>query len=159
MGCHTWYRIPLVKGKENIQQYVREKIDADRKQEWWNDKCEEEAVLTIKAITDLDENMDENSAILLGAYYNIEFINKEPIIYINAYAYDIDEPRVGGYPDTIIKSADEMFKAMENGVIDSKGNICNFYWDKDRDSYIRNNIIGFFNSHPDGIIEFGYYLK
>ncbi|MFZ1579582.1 MAG: hypothetical protein WAT26_00515, partial [Saprospiraceae bacterium] len=79
-----------MKGKENIQQYVRQKIDADRKQEWWNDKCEEEAVLTIKAITDLDENMDENSAILLGAYYNIEFINKEPIIYINAYAYDID---------------------------------------------------------------------
>jgi len=62
---------------------------------------------------------------------------------------------VGGYPDTIIKSADEMFKAMENGVIDSEGNICDFYWDKDRDSYIRNNIIGFFNSHPDGIIEFG----
>ena len=155
MGCHTWYRIPLVKGKENIQQYVRQKIDADKKQEWWNDKCEEEAVLTIKAITDLDENMDENSAILLGAYYNIEFINKEPAIYINAYAYDIDEPRVGGYPDTIIKSADEMFKAMKTGLINWEGKHFSFYWDKDREDYIRKNIVDFFNAHPDGIIEFG----
>ena len=155
MGCHTWYRKPLVKGKENVQKYLREKIDTMRKKDYWNDECEQEAILSLKAIDVLDENMDEESKEYLTLDDHLEFINGEPIIFVAANGYDTDEPRIGGYPDTIIKSADEMFKAMENGVIDSKGNICNFYWDKDRDSYIRNNIIGFFNSHPDGIIDFG----
>ena len=25
MGCHTWYHKPLVKGKENIINYLKEK--------------------------------------------------------------------------------------------------------------------------------------
>ena len=39
MGCHTWYRKPLVKGKENVQKYLREKIDIMRKEDYWNVIC------------------------------------------------------------------------------------------------------------------------
>jgi hypothetical protein len=38
MGCHTWYKKPLVKGKEDVQKYLREKIDTNRKKDWWNDE-------------------------------------------------------------------------------------------------------------------------
>ena len=86
---------------------------------------------------------------------HLEFINGEPIIFVSANGYDTDEPRIGGYPDTIIKSADEMFKAMEDGLIGWQGNQFNFYWDESRDERIRKNIIEFFKAHPDGIIEFG----
>jgi len=86
---------------------------------------------------------------------NLKFINGEPIIFVCANGYDTDEPRIGGYPDTIIKSADEMFKAMETGLTNWEGKHCIFRWDKDREEKIRTNIIEFFKAHPDGIIEFG----
>ena len=76
-------------------------------------------------------------------------------IYESANSYDTDEPRIGNYPDTIITSADEMFKAMEEGLVGWKGHHCDFYWDESRDKKIRKNIIEFFKAHPDGIITFG----
>ena len=155
MGCHTWYRKPLVNGKENVQQYLREKIDAMRKKDWWNEECEKEAILSLKAIEALDENMDEELKEFLTLGDQLKFINGEPIIFVEANNYDTDEPRIGGYPEIIIKSADEMFKAMETGLINSEGKHFNFYLDKERENYIRNNIIKFFDKHPDGIIEFG----
>ena len=79
-------------------------------------------------------------------------------IYDMANGYDTDEPRIGGYPDTTITSANEMFKAMEDGLIGAHGNHYTFYWDKEREDYIRKNIVDFFNAHPDGIIEFGWFL-
>ena len=155
MGCHTWYRKPLVKGKENVQKYLRERIDDMRKKHWWNEEHEKEAILSIKAINLLDENMDEELEEFLVLDDYLKFINGEPIIFVEANDYDTDEPRIGGYPDTIIKSADEMFNAMETGLVNFEGKHFNFYWDKDREQYIRENIVNFFNRHPDGIIEFG----
>jgi hypothetical protein len=155
MGCHTWYKRPLVKGKENVQKYLREKIDIMRKKDWWDDGCEKEAILSLNAIGVLDENMDEELKDLLTLDNHLEFINSEPTIFVGANGYDIDEPRIGGYPDTIIKSADEMFEVMETGLVNWEGKHFNFYWDKERDDYIRNNIIEFFKNNPDGIIRFG----
>ena len=155
MGCHTWYRKPLVKGKENVQKYLREKIDTMRKKDYWNDECELEAILSLKAIDVLDENMDEELKEYLTLDDHLEFINGEPIIFVGANGYDTDEPRIGGYLDTIIKSADEMFKAMETGLVNWEDKHFNFYWDKNREDYIRKNIVNFFNAHPDGIIVFG----
>ena len=155
MGCHTWYRKPLVKGKENVQKYLRDKIDTMRKKDWWNEECEQEALLSLKAIEVLDENMDEELKEYLTLNDHLEFINSEPIIFVAANGYDTDEPRIGGYPDTIIKSADEMFEAMKNGLTNSEGKHYNFYWDKDREEYIRNMITKFFKEYPDGIIRFG----
>jgi hypothetical protein len=155
MGCHTWYRKPLVKGKENVQKYLREEIDTMRKKDWWNDECENEALISLLAIDALAENMDEELSEYLTINNTLLFIKGEPIIFVAANGYDTDEPRIGGYPDTIIKSADEMFKAMETGLINWEGKHFNFYWDKEREDYIRNNITEFFKNHPDGIIEFG----
>jgi hypothetical protein len=155
MGCHTWYRKPLVKGKENVQKYLREHIDIMRKKDYWNDECEQEAILSLKAIDVLDENMDEELEEYLNLDDRLKFINGEPIIFVSANGYETDEPRIGGYPDTIIKSADEMFKVMESGLVNWEGKHFSFCWDKDREDYIRKNIVDFFNQHPDGIIEFG----
>ena len=99
--------------------------------------------------------MDEELKEYLTLDDHLEFINGEPIIFVAANGYDTDEPRIGGYPDTIIKSADEMFKAIETGLVNWEEKHFNFYWDKDREDYIRKNIVDFFNAHPDGIIEFG----
>jgi hypothetical protein len=155
MGCHTWYRKPLIKGKENVQKYLREKIDASRKKDWWNDECENEAIISLLAIDALDENMDEELSEYLTLDDTLLFINREPIIFVAANGYDTDEPRIGGYPDTIIRSVDEMLNAMETGLVNWQEKHFNFYWDKDKEEYIRKNIVDFFNAHPDGIIEFG----
>ena len=155
MGCHTWYIKPLVKGKDNVQKYLIDKLDALRKNDWWNEECEQESLVTIKAIELLDENSDDEAidSILFSEY--LHFIDGEPIVFVGANGYDADEPRIGGYPDTIIKSADEMFKAMETGLTNCEGNHYYFHWDKEREARIRKNIIDFFNAHPDGIIKFG----
>jgi hypothetical protein len=155
MGCHTWYRKPLVKGKENVQKYLREKIDTMRKKDWWNNECEQEAILSLKAIDALDENMNEELLEVVCLNDTLIFINGEPQIFVSANGFDIDEPRIRGYPDTIIRSADEMFNSMETGLVNWEKKHFNFYWDKDREEYIRKNIVDFFDAHPDGIIEFG----
>ena len=155
MGCHTWYRKPLVKGKENVQKYLREKIDTMRKKDWWDEDCEKEALNSLIAIGQLDEKMDEALLEAVCLDNDLVFMNGEPQIFVGANGFDIDEPRIGGYPDTIIKSADEMFKAMETGLINWEGKHFKFRWDQEREEYIRNNITEFFKAHPDGIIEFG----
>ena len=155
MGCHTWYRKPLVKGKENVQKYLIEKINSMRKKDWWNDECEIDALISLNAIEQLDENMSEELLDSVCLDDHLRIIDNEFVIFVRANGYDIDEPRIGGYPDNIVRSADEMFKLMKIGLINWEGKHCNFYWDKDREEYIRTNITNFFNSHPDGIIEFG----
>jgi hypothetical protein len=155
MGSHTWYRKPLVKGKENVQKYLREKIDSMREKDWWNAECEQEALNSLVAIEALDEKMDEGLLETICSNDTLIFINGEPQIFVGADGFDTDEPRIGGYPDTIIKSADEMFKAMETGLVNWEDKHFNFYWDKEREDYVRNNITEFFKAHPDGIIEFG----
>ena len=155
MGCHTWYRKPIVKGKENVQKYLIQEIENQRKERWWNKKCEDEVPMRLQAIENLDENMDDDQYSWATVNSSVRFINGEPQILVHASEFDIDEPRIGGYPDTIIRSADEMFKVMETGLLNWEGKHFNFYWDKDREQYIRNNILEFFKAHPDGIIEFG----
>lgn len=158
MGCHTWYRKPLVKGKENVQEYLRGEIDERRKKKWWTEAYEKEALVKLAAIDALDIEMDELLLDELQDTYGsarLLFINGEPVIFTEADPFSIDDPRIGGYPDTIIQSAEQMFKAMETGLVNWEGKRYEFYWDKSREEFIRNNIVDFFNEHPDGIIEFG----
>ena len=155
MGCHTWYRKPLVKGKEEVQKFLRDKIERQRKKDWWNDECEQEALVSLVAIEKLDENMEEELFEALCWDDNVRFIDGEPVVFVRATGFATDEPRIGGYPDTVIRSAEEMFKAMETGLINWEGKHFDFHWDKEREDRIRNNITEFFKTHPDGIIEFG----
>ena len=155
MGCHTWYRKPLVKGKENVQKHLRDKIDSFRKKDWWDEELEKKSIISLQAIDALDEKMDEELLEAACLDDTLIFIDGEPVIFVGENGYDTDEPRIGGYPETIIRSADEMFKAMETGLTNWEGKHFNFSWDKEREDQIRNNIIQFFNAHPDGIMEFG----
>ena len=66
-----------------------------------------------------------------------------------------NEPRIGGYPDKIIHSYDEMIKFMEEGHTDEEGKKFEFYYQEERKERFMNGIKTFFEKHPDGIITFG----
>lgn len=149
MGCHTWYKKLITNNQDEIVKKVRDVIAVSKHYNWYEftnlkDLFESEEEWVQEIAEYVCDNLD----------YLIE-VNGVLGIYEEANGYDIDAPRIGNYPDTIITSAKEMFKAMEEGLIGWQGNHCNFYWDKDREDYIRKNIVEFFNEHPDGIIKFG----
>ena len=154
MGCHTWFKKPLIKGKENIQHYLKKEIDTLRTKDWWDKNCEAEVPTRLEAIENISEDMDEDLKYYLGVNNSVTFVDGEPIIFVS-YEDDNNEPRIGGYPEQIIKSADEMFKVMETGLTNSEGKHYHFRWEPEREDYIRNHIKTFFEKYPDGIIEFG----
>ena len=168
MGCHTWYYKPLVKGKENIINYLKVKKENYRKKDWWDEECEKQYQYFLSLggydVLNFDYDFSDVKNYKEGDDYDIvsyEVHSQELILKSNDDDYILynnvqlsDEPRIGGYPDTIIKSADEMFKAMETGLINWEGKHFNFYWDKDRENYIKNMIIKFFEDYPGGIIRF-----
>lgn len=98
--------------------------------------------------------MDKELLELAGFDESIFFVEEEPIVYTR-YERDSDEPRIGGYPETIIRSAEEMFKAMETGLTGSNGKHYNFFVEPGREKIIKDHINTFFQKYPDGIIEFG----
>ena len=149
MGCHTWYRKLVTNNQNEIVKRVRDVIAVSKYYDWYE-------FTDLKDLFESDEEwLQEIAEYVYGSLDNLIQVNGVFGIYKSANGYDTDEPRIGGYPDTIIKSADEMFKAMENGLVNWEGKHFNFYWDKDREDYIRKNIVDFFNAHPDGIIKFG----
>jgi len=105
-------------------------------------------------VENMSPDMDEDLEEYLGINDHVTFIDGEPIIFTR-YENDSDEPRIGGYPDTIIRSADEMFKAMQTGLTNWENKHFHFRWEKEREEHIKNHIITFFQKYPDGIIEFG----
>lgn len=149
MGCHTFYRKLVTNNQEEIVKRVKDIISMSNHYDWYS-------------FTDLKElfESEEEWVQEIAEYINDSFnglikVNGVYGIYKEANGYSTDEPRIGGYPETIITSAEEMFKAMETGLINSEGKHFNFSWDKEREDYIRKNITEFFKVHPDGIINFG----
>jgi hypothetical protein len=153
MGCHTWYRKPLVKGKENVQAYLRDEIERYRKEKWWDEECEKDVPLRLMSIENMNEADAENEEFLTIDSV-IRYVQGEPVIFVK-YENDSDEPRIGGYPEVIITSSEQMFEVMNTGLTGWQGKHFHFYWEKDREDIIRNLIIEFFQKYPDGIIEFG----
>lgn len=151
MGCHTCYQKPLVKGKENVKTYLKEKLESVRKKSWFKNYDIDEIN---SIIDDLNESTDtellEDIELIDGDIY---FINDQPVIYVEC-EFSPDKPRINGYPEDIIKSADEMFSAMENGLINCRGERVYFDCDKN-DEEIKKVILYFFHKYPDGIITFG----
>ena len=149
MGCHTWYK-KLVTNKQNeIVKRVKDIIAVSKHYDWYE-------FTDLKDLFESDEEwLQEIAQYVYDSLDDLIQVNGVFGIYEVADGYDIDEPRIGNYPDIIITSADEMFKAMKDGLIGHRGNHCNFYWDESRYESIRKNIIEFFKAHPDGIIEFG----
>ena len=149
MGCHTWYRKLVTNNQEEVTQKVKDAISVSKYYDWYE----------FTSLDDLfgsnEEWLQEIAEYVYNSVDGLIKVNGVFGIYESANGYDTDEPRIGNYPDTIIQSAEEMFKVMKNGLTGWQGNHCNFYWDENRDEYIRKNIVEFFKAHPDGIIEFG----
>lgn len=149
MGCHTWYRKLVTNNQEEIVKKVKDAISISKYYDWYE----------FTSLEDLFESneewLQEIAEYVYDSVDDLIKVNGVFGIYDTANGYDNDEPRIGNYPDTIITSAEEMFKAMDDGLIGWEGNHCNFYWDENRDKSIRDNITEFFKAHPDGIIEFG----
>jgi hypothetical protein len=149
MGCHTWYRKLVTNNQEEIVKRVIDAIEMSKYYNWYK-------FTSLKELIESNEEwIQEIAEYVYDSVDGLIKVNGEFGIYDTANGYDTDEPRIGNYPDTIITSAEEMFKAMDDGLTGWKGNHCNFYWDESRSKMIRDNIIEFFKAHPDGIIEFG----
>jgi len=149
MGCHTWYKKLLTNNQEEIIEKVRDVISSSKYFNWYE-------FTSLKYLFESKEEWVQQ--ISEYVYDNIDDlikVNGVFGIYESADGYDIDEPRIRNYPDTIITSAEQMFKAMEEGLTGRQGYHSNFYWDESRDKIIRDNITDFFKYYPDGIIEFG----
>jgi hypothetical protein len=132
MGCHTWYKKLVTNDQEKILKKINDILSMSKYYNWY----------TFGYLVDLFVSDDELLEYVLD---EIDIIKVNGIygIYEDADNYQIDEPRIGGYPETIITSAKEMFEAMENGLIGISGRHYNFYWDSSRDKEIRKNIIDF----------------
>jgi hypothetical protein len=169
MGCHTHYHIPLVKGKENIINHLKEKNENYRKKDWWDEECEKEHqyFLSLGGYDVLNFDYDfsdvkdykegDSYDIVSYGVHSVELISKVNNDYVLYKGVQLsDEPRIGGYPETIIKSADEMFEAIEKGLYsESLGKQVFFHIDNDRKEYVYNMINNFFKENPEGIIIFG----
>lgn len=168
MGCHTHYHIPLVRGKENIITHLKQKREKQRQEKWWDEDCEKEYQNFLSYggydVLNFDYDFSDVENYKEGDVYDFVSFNTHSEYLILKVKDDYilykgiqlsDEPRIGGYPDTIIRSAEEMFGAMETGLTNEEGKHFNFYWEEDREEYIRNMITKFFKDYPDGIITFG----
>lgn len=143
MGCHTWYLVPVVIGKEDVKKELYANVERWRNAKWWNDECESELPRRFEAIERLDEEWLDG-----GSDFHYYVVNGIPGLY-DKYEGDSDEPRIGGYPDTIITSKEKMFEFMNTGFYsDYHKQHFNFHDDGDRKDRVIELINTFFEKHP-----------
>jgi len=149
MGCHTWYKKLITNNQEEVVKKVKDAISVSKYYDWYE-------FTSLEDLFESDEEwLQEIAEYVYDSVDDLIKVNGVFGIYEGANGYDTDEPRIGNYPDVIITSVEDMFKAMKDGLTGWKGNHCNFSWNESRDRRIRYNITEFFKAHPDGIIEFG----
>lgn len=168
MGCHTWFKIPSVIGKENIIQYLKDEHEGYKTQKWWNDGCEAEyqdilnrgGYDVLNFDYDFEINSEEIKDIISYSVHSSHLILKidgEYKLFQTCSEFENDEPRINGYPDRIVTSYEDMLDFMKTGFDgEYKGKIhhFDFYYDENRYDFFMNNIKQFFIKHPDGIIRF-----
>lgn len=172
MGCHTWFSVPYISDKEEIKKIAEKYINTEK---WITESYRKMYQYAID--NDLEDPICE---LVAGAtdtthhgtwclykdvkHYSVEKYNKENGTEIGRHDYkDLpveietysDEPRIGGYPDKVIKSYDEMVEFMKEGFTDEEGRHFDFYYDKDRIEKVMQGIKTFFEKHSDGVITFG----
>lgn len=171
MGCHTWFKIPFLKGKEKIIELAQKKLDgwdfltaSERK--WYQLAIDNEFIDPVCDIASdsgyhidwcLYETIEERAVRLYNEannadFYSIYELSQEERQNIETYS---DEPRIGGYPSTVIRSYAEMERALETGLINDEGKLFHFYYEEERKPLFMAGIKTFFDKHPDGIITFG----
>jgi hypothetical protein len=150
MGCHTWYKKLITNDQEEIIKKVKDVIETSKYYWYWYE------FTTLDDLFESTEPVIEDIAdYVFDSLDGLDEVNGVYGIYKSADGYDIDSPRIGGYPEIIITSTEEMFEAMEKGLTGWRGDHYMFSYDKEEEDYIKDNIINFFKEYPDGIITFG----
>lgn len=179
MGCHTWYSVPVKTDKKEIIELAQKFLDeheflsADHKKMYQfaiNNELRD--VVTELASYVMDGKVIEGEWIVYldERHFVINEYNKTVELAEQLDYYDFDkidkiglewcgsEPRIGGYPDKIIRSYDEMIKFMDegyHGTLHDKPHHHTFRMDDDRKDRIIGNIKRFFETYPQGVITFG----
>lgn len=192
MGCHTWYRAAVVKDKDVILQIAQRKLNwsvekgytSEDHRKMWQYAIDNELCNAVGDLVDIciDENEPSYSQIegcgwvlyenpnnialrkyneqYGTAYEHTWYIPKEHQNLLDTYG---DIPRIGGYPENIIRSYDEMIEFMEKGFVDEDGVHHKFYYkysceevdvEEEKERAIAQ-VKRFFDIYPDGIITFG----
>jgi hypothetical protein len=150
MGCHTWYKVPVAKGRDAVTVKVREELESLRKKDWWDEDCEREAKECERALKEWDTDVLED-CITNYYFYTVKGV---PMLFKH-YEHDSDEPRIGGYPENVITSEKEMLEFIKTGFTREDGKHFDFYIEEERRERVFKHIKKFFELHPDGIITFG----
>lgn len=176
MGCCTWKSVPYKTDKKEIiaaaQKWLNESnhVSVGHKK-MYQYAIDNEIIEPILELASFEfECMDrDNTKWILyidANYFFVEKYNKKNGTNIDKYDYKKieelgierygDEPRIGGYPkDVIIRSYEQMVEFMNNGYTDNEGKHFDFYYNKEREDEIMNNLKNFFTNNPEGIITFG----
>ncbi len=176
MGCHTWFSVPHTTGKNKIIKLAQDFLNSDsflhtagHKQmyQYAIDNEITEPCCELASFLLPDANPCDNNWVLYQDFnhylvdaYNLETnagigyydCGLQNIVGITRYS---NEPRIGGYPDRIVRSYDDLLDFMSTGFDNSQGKHFDFYYDEDRYDKFMNDIKEFFINHPLGIIKFG----
>jgi hypothetical protein len=174
MGCHTWHSVPNGATKEEIIKKAQEYLASDsskwmtestHKMYQWavdNELCEPCCSLAFPENSSIDWTVYLDITDWSLQQYNKEHGTNFESQYDAAFKklnvqleYYSDEPRIGGYPKDVIRSYDELVKAMETGLIGEDGTLHQFRYDESRKEAFMQGKREFFEKHPDGIITFG----
>lgn len=173
MGCHTWFSVPYKTDKKEIIELAQNWLNktdyisiGHRKMYQWAIDNEVKEPICELASFQTDCNIQLDWTLYKDIYdYSLEKYNKKNKVNIKKYSEEAnklteiesysDEPRIGGYPDKIIHSYDEMIDFMKTGYTNEEGTHHDFYIDDNRKEMVMNGIKQFFINHPNGIITFG----
>lgn len=185
MGCHTWYKVPVIKGEEKILEMAQTNLNKwdydDSTRKMYQYAIDNKLIMPVKDLAAQELSLfvgdnrwclyEEVSDWSLKEYNdknnkNVSRYSKEwdKLVKDNIIEAYSDEPRIAGYPNATIKSYDEMVKAMETGLMGTKYNseikdyekqIFHFQYEENRKDEFMKGIKTFFELHPDGIIQFG----
>lgn len=175
MGCHTWFSVPYKTDKEEILKLAQHWLNkADHvsvgHKKMYQYAIENEIIEPVCELAsyETDSSHDVETEWILYKdikNYSIEKYNLENDTTIDKYddeackkaniEYYSNEPRIGGYPDVIVKSYKEMVKFMETGFTDAEGKHHAFRYEENRKEAFMEGIKKFFINHPKGIISFG----
>lgn len=175
MGCHTWFYVPVLTKKEDIIKEAQKALDENKwlhptEKQMYQYAIDNELNVPIKQLlSDYDDkDIDEWIMYQDVTEWSLNKYNKEQETNIERYDTEYhkliqtniiecysDEPRIGGYPETIIKSYQEMLDFMKTGYTNDEGKHYDFYYEEGRYPNFIEGIKTFFEKHPDGIITFG----
>jgi hypothetical protein len=179
MGCHTWYKLPYITGKEEIkkvaekaiEKWTKDKDISESRKRMYQYAIDEELldVVTEIAAMGVDEYtedieewviysdpnrkaIDEINKIHGTEYTRLHQLLKEHEIQVETWH---DGVRIGGYPNWVIKSYDQLLEKIETGYTDEDEQHYIFYYENNSKEAALEKVKRFFDKHPDGIITFG----